>query len=96
MVALGAELAPEVIPGFQQYAYNVYDPNDIPRAAQALREFQGGRLLIGIFGAPYKCPPAPYEMALLINDFLTRGVSKSTSKSSPSANVAAHPGTGGL
>lgn len=70
VVALGAELAPEAIPGFQQYAFNVYDARDIPRAAQALSEFPGGRLLIGIFGAPYKCPPAPYEMALLINDTL--------------------------
>jgi sulfide:quinone oxidoreductase len=70
VVALGAELATDAIPGFQQYAYNVYDPQDIPRAAQALQEFQGGKLVIGIFGAPYKCPPAPYEMALLINDAL--------------------------
>ncbi|HEX9332592.1 MAG TPA: FAD/NAD(P)-binding oxidoreductase, partial [Anaerolineales bacterium] len=75
VVALGAELAPEAIPGFQQYAFNVYDPNDIPRAAQALKEFQGGKLLLGIFGVPYKCPPAPYEMALLINDSLkARGI----------------------
>ena len=74
VMALGAELAPETIPGFQQYAYNVYDPQDIPRAAQALNEFQGGKLLIGIFGVPYKCPPAPYEMALLIREALeTRG-----------------------
>jgi len=70
VVALGAELVPEAIPGFREFAYNVYDPNDIPRASQALKDFQGGKLLIGIFGAPYKCPPAPYEMALLINDSL--------------------------
>lgn len=75
VVALGAELVPEAIPGFQEHAFNVYDAQDIPRAAQALSELQGGRLLIGIFGAPYKCPPAPYEMALLINDSLkSRGV----------------------
>jgi sulfide:quinone oxidoreductase len=75
VVALGAELAPEAIPGFQQHAYNVYDPQDIPRAAQALGEFQGGDLLIGVFGVPYKCPPAPYEMALLIRESLeARGV----------------------
>ena len=75
VVALGAELVPEAIPGFREYAYNVYDPNDIPRASQALKDFQGGKLLIGIFGAPYKCPPAPYEMALLINDSLkARGI----------------------
>lgn len=70
VVALGAELAPEAIPGFPQFAYNVYDPEDIPRAARALTEFQGGRLLIGVFGVPYKCPPAPYEMALLIREAL--------------------------
>ena len=70
VVALGAELAPEIIPGFQQHAYNVYDPQDIPRAAQALHEFQGGKLLIGVFGVPYKCPPAPYEMALLVSEAL--------------------------
>ena len=75
IVALGAELAPEAIPGFQEHAYNVYDPQDIPRAAQALAEFQGGNLLIGVFGVPYKCPPAPYEMALLIREALeTRGI----------------------
>jgi sulfide:quinone oxidoreductase len=84
VVALGAELASEAIPGFQQYAYNVYDPNDIPRAAQALKDFQGGKLLIGIFGAPYKCPPAPYEMALLIHDSLKeRGIKASLEVFSP-------------
>jgi sulfide:quinone oxidoreductase len=75
VVALGAELAADAIPGFQQYAYNVYDPQDIPRAAQALTDFQGGKLSIGVFGIPYKCPPAPYEMALLVSDALKgRGV----------------------
>jgi sulfide:quinone oxidoreductase len=70
VVALGAELAPEAIPGFQGYAHNVYDPQNIPGAAQALNAFQGGDLLIGVFGVPYKCPPAPYEMALLIRETL--------------------------
>ncbi|HET6596869.1 MAG TPA: FAD/NAD(P)-binding oxidoreductase [Anaerolineales bacterium] len=75
VIALGAETTPEAIPGFEEYAYNVYDPQAIPRAAQALNEFQGGNLLIGIFGIPYKCPPAPYEMALLIRESLqARGV----------------------
>jgi sulfide:quinone oxidoreductase len=84
VVALGAELVPEAIPGFQQYANNIYDPNDIPRAAQALKEFQGGKLLIGIFGAPYKCAPAPYEMALLINESLkSRGVKASVEVFTP-------------
>jgi sulfide:quinone oxidoreductase len=78
VIALGAELASDAIPGFQQYAHNVYDPQDIPRASQALTDFQGGKFLIGIFGVPYKCPPAPYEMALLIREALeARGVKAS-------------------
>ena len=68
VVALGAELNAAAVPGFAEYAYNVYDPNEIPRAAQSLNEFKGGRLVIGIFGAPYKCPPAPLEMALLLHE----------------------------
>jgi len=75
IVALGAELAPEQVTGFSSHALNVYDPQEIPRIAAALREFRGRRVVVGIFGAPYKCPPAPYEMALLVKDaFRARGV----------------------
>jgi sulfide:quinone oxidoreductase len=75
VVALGAELNPSAVPGFAEHGYNVYDPNEIPRAEKALNEFKGGRLVIGIFGAPYKCPPAPLEMALLIQEkFEKKGV----------------------
>ena len=80
VVALGAELNPSAVPGFAEHAYNVYDPNPsgIPRAEKALNEFKGGRLVIGIFGAPYKCPPAPLEMALLIQEkFKKKGVEAS-------------------
>jgi sulfide:quinone oxidoreductase len=69
VVALGAELAPQTMPGFEQYAINVYDAQEIPRAAEALKNVSGGKVTIGIFGAPYKCPPAPYEMALLLKDY---------------------------
>ena len=84
VVALGAELIPNAVTGFQEHALNVYDPLGIPHAAQALNEFQGGRLVIGIFGAPYKCPPAPFEMALLINDKLkAKGVKANIEVFSP-------------
>jgi len=75
VVALGAELAPEAIPGFREHALNVYDPQEIPRAMETVHAFRGGQVMIGIFGAPYKCPPAPYEMAFLLQDFFeARGV----------------------
>lgn len=75
VVALGAQLAPEAVPGLAQHAFNVYDPREIPRASQALSELRGGKLMIGVFGLPYKCPPAPYEMALLAGEFFkSRGI----------------------
>lgn len=84
VVALGAELAPQAVTGFQEYAFNVYDPEDIPRAEKAIAEFKGGRVVIGIFGAPYKCSPAPYEMAILLNEkFKARGVKASLEVFSP-------------
>lgn len=69
VVALGAQLVPEAVPGLAEQALNVYDPQEIPRVAQALSEFEAGKLLIGVFGLPYKCPPAPYEMALLASEY---------------------------
>jgi sulfide:quinone oxidoreductase len=75
VVALGAQLAPERIPGFGGRALNVYSRRGIPDAAEALRSFGGGRLVVGVFGLPYKCPPAPYEIALLIAEkFQARGI----------------------
>lgn len=70
VVALGAQFAIDKIPGFREYAYNVYSPEEIPRAAEAVRNFKGGILAIGIFGAPYQCPPAPYEIALVLSDLM--------------------------
>jgi sulfide:quinone oxidoreductase len=63
IVALGATRLPQSIPGFVDHALNVYDWDSIDRSTEALRSFKGGTIAIGIFGAPYTCPPAPYEMA---------------------------------
>lgn len=84
IIALGAELMPAAVNGFKEHAFNVYDPEDIPRAEKALSEFKGGRLVIGIFGAPYKCSPAPYEMAILLNEkFKAKGLTTKVEVFSP-------------
>ncbi len=75
VVALGAELGPEQVPGFTEHALSFYDQTQLTRITEAVKNFKGGRVLIGIFGLPYKCPPAPFELALLLNDFFKeRGV----------------------
>src|SRR5439155_23881781 len=45
------------------------------RLAELLPTFSSGRAIIGVCGAPFKCPPAPSEAALLLHDYLSaRGV----------------------
>ena len=39
--------------------------------ARELPGFDSGRILIAILGQPYKCPPAPFEAALLLHDHFT-------------------------
>jgi sulfide:quinone oxidoreductase len=75
VVALGAERDPDRIPGFREHAIDVYDEAANGAGAAAIEGFAGGRVVIGIFGVPYPCPPGPYELALLLADHLgERGV----------------------
>ena len=72
IIALGAQHDVDTVPGLRQHAYNPYEIEAIPGLTQALRDFRGGRLGIGIFGVPYTCPPAPYELAMLLREDLDR------------------------
>ena len=75
VVALGAERDPDRVPGFTDHAIDVYDVAQADRAREAIDAFSDGRLLIGIFGAPYPCPPAPFELAILTDERLRgRGI----------------------
>jgi sulfide:quinone oxidoreductase len=66
VVALGARVVPQEIEHFDQEAHHFYTPAAALRLRRALDAFQGGRIVVGIAGIPYKCPPAPLEVALLI------------------------------
>lgn len=84
VVALGAERDPDRVPGFRERAMDVYDLTQGDRARAAIEAFTGGRLVIGIFGAPYPCPPAPFELAMLIDERLrARGIDGAVEVFSP-------------
>ena len=75
VVALGAELAPDILPGFAEAAHNVYSLAGAVSAGRALEELPGGRVVVLVSRLPYKCPAAPYETALLAEALLRkRGV----------------------
>jgi len=75
VIALGAELAPELIPGLAVGAYDLFDLDSVMQFREAVHRFEGGTLAIAVAATPFKCPPAPYEYALLVDDLLrTQGV----------------------
>jgi sulfide:quinone oxidoreductase len=75
VVALGADYDMEGTPGLAGGGNEFYSVEGAERAGELLPTFTRGRVIIGVCGAPFKCPPAPSEAALLLHDFLTeRGV----------------------
>jgi sulfide:quinone oxidoreductase len=66
LLALGAELAPESVPGFSDAAFNLYEPEQALQLHDALASFEAGRIVVLVAGAPFRCPAAPYEAAMLI------------------------------
>ncbi len=72
VVALGATLDPDRIPGLRDLTHHPYTLESAERLRQALDGFAGGRVVVTIASMPYKCPAAPYETALLIESFLRR------------------------
>lgn len=66
IVALGAELAPETIPGLAQAGHNFYSLAGAVALRDALATFSGGRLVVLTAAPVYKCPAAPYEAAMLL------------------------------
>jgi sulfide:quinone oxidoreductase len=69
VVALGADYDFGATPGLRE-ATEFYSVQGAERLAQLLPGFEGGRVVVGVCGAPYKCPPAPSEAALLMHDYL--------------------------
>lgn len=72
VVALGAELAPDAVAGYREAALNFFSPDGAAACARALESFRGGRVVVAVSALPYKCPAAPYEAALLLDDELRR------------------------
>ena len=75
VVALGADYDFAATPGFADGGVEYYSVAGAKRMRGVLEDFDSGTILIGILGHPFKCPPAPFEGALLIHDhFVQRGI----------------------
>jgi len=73
VVALGASLDNHAIPGFvESGAHEFYSMEGAVRLRPILEAFSRGTLLMAVFRPPYKCPPAPYEVAYQLHDLFVR------------------------
>jgi sulfide:quinone oxidoreductase len=70
VVALGADLHPELTPGLVEDGHDFYTVAGAFALADVLAGFEGGRVVIGVTGTPFKCPPAPSETTLLMHELL--------------------------
>jgi sulfide:quinone oxidoreductase len=70
IIALGADYAPEAIPGLTDAGMNLYTMEGATSIRDGLARFKGGRIVILTAAPMYKCPAAPYEAAMLIDSYL--------------------------
>lgn len=70
VIALGAGYQPSHTAMLGPNAFNLYDAEALPNITAALADLTDGTLLVSILGAPYLCPPAPFEAALLLEESL--------------------------
>ncbi len=75
VVALGADLDPAATPGLVSGGHEFYTVPGALALRDLLPGFEGGRVVVAVTSTPFKCPPAPSEMALLMHDYLeARGI----------------------
>jgi sulfide:quinone oxidoreductase len=72
VIATGARVTPEDVPGFVEGAQHFYTEEAAWRLHAALGDFQGGKIVVGVGGLPHRCPVAPLEFAFLLDEWLTR------------------------
>ncbi|MEX0800979.1 MAG: FAD-dependent oxidoreductase [Dehalococcoidia bacterium] len=71
IVSMGAQYSAGGVPGLAT-AYTFYTLEGAEALHEEISKLAGGRVAIVVPGAPYKCPAAPYEGALLLDHYLRR------------------------
>ncbi len=72
VVATGATLARDEIAGLRNATHDFYSSAGAERLREALRGFSGGNLVVSVPPMPFKCPPAPVEFTLLVDEYLRK------------------------
>ncbi|WP_297027913.1 NAD(P)/FAD-dependent oxidoreductase, partial [Thermoplasma sp.] len=71
IVSPGPEIDPQALSGHEG-THSVWTMEDSMKLRDEVRNFKGGNILISVSTPWYKCPPVPWEMALLLDDYFRR------------------------
>jgi len=77
VIATGSQIRPDETPGMlgQEWRKSIFDYYTLDGALalrDALRKFEGGRVVVNVVEMPIKCPVAPLEISFLAEDFFRR------------------------
>lgn len=72
IIALGAEMVFDVVPGLAETAHTFYTFDGSMKLRDTLRTFAGEKVAVVVSALPYKCPGAPHEGAMLIANLLRK------------------------
>lgn len=72
VVSLGARLAPEQVPGLAEAGHNLYSLEGATAVRDARKANTSGKLVVLVAKTPFKCPAAPYEAAMLLENDLRK------------------------
>jgi sulfide:quinone oxidoreductase len=72
VIAFGATVAPDAVPGLDDMGFNLYTAEGCARIHKALSDLREGVVAVLISELPFKCPAAPYEAAFLAESFIRR------------------------
>jgi sulfide:quinone oxidoreductase len=83
VIAMGADYDMAATPGLAEGGHEYYTLAGAERLRDALADFDGGRVLVSVLGQPFKCPPAPFEGAFMLDEhFKERGIRESVQMTS--------------
>ena len=72
VIATGSHLRWDEVPGYRDAVYSPWEYESALKLREALDQFSGGTVVINVAKLPHKCPVAPMEIALMLDDYLKR------------------------
>ena len=72
VIALGADYDMSLVPGLKESAETFYTLDGAVKLRGRLDSFTGGDVVVLVPRGPFKCPPAPYEAAMLLHGYFRK------------------------